>query len=254
MVGDWYYARNGSFEGPETASRLLELLNSGHIDKQTPIWRHGALDWEPLHSALRLADGTPPPIPGGWKPAFPQTAANEAQLGEQTAGNTKHATQTVVKGKKKSRGHWLLWWKVDQVELDKQVSQYDSLGILHSARGMSVLCLAFSSAITLVLVAVSSFGIDSSAYVDVTLFAFLALFIYLGHRWAMIAAMIFWTLEKGLIIVQGLGPVHTSAGIALGQLLWWSIYMHAFYFALRVEQQKRKNGITANANVLKRVR
>ena len=63
MEGDWYYVFNGGFEGPETATRLLELLDVGRITNQTPIWRQGAPDWEPLQAALGLSAGKPPPIP-----------------------------------------------------------------------------------------------------------------------------------------------------------------------------------------------
>jgi hypothetical protein len=67
----------------------------------------------------------------------------------------------------------------------------------------------------------------------------LSLFINLGHRWAMIGAMVLWTLEKTFVVLVGLGPAHRGAPLVVGQLIWWCIYMHAFYFALRIEQQRR---------------
>jgi hypothetical protein len=103
---------------------------------------------------------------------------------------------------------------------------------------LSVVCLLFSIVVTL---AVTLAGITGAeAYADVALMATLAAFIYRGHRWAMIAAMLLWTLEKGVIAVEGLGVGHLpSVGRLLSSLLWWAIYMHAFYLAYRVEQERR---------------
>jgi uncharacterized RDD family membrane protein YckC len=78
MEGDWYYVLNGGFEGPETASRLLELLDVGRVNQQTPIWRQGASDWEPLQAALGLSAGQPPPIPEAASAKAPETTAREA--------------------------------------------------------------------------------------------------------------------------------------------------------------------------------
>jgi hypothetical protein len=78
---------------------------------------------------------------------------------------------------------------------------------------------------------------DAYAAVDVIIMAVLAVFIYWGHRWAMFVAMVLWTLEKALsawvVIETGRG------GNVLLQVLWWCVYMHAFYLAVRVEQQRR---------------
>ncbi len=60
---EWHYVLSGKSEGPETEDRLLELLNSGKIDRKTPIWRRGADGWLPLEQALGLTTH-PPPVPG----------------------------------------------------------------------------------------------------------------------------------------------------------------------------------------------
>ncbi len=78
MEGEWYYVLNGGFEGPETASRLIELLDVGRISHQTPIWRQGASDWEPVQAALGLSAGQPPPVPEATRPHRPQTTARQA--------------------------------------------------------------------------------------------------------------------------------------------------------------------------------
>jgi hypothetical protein len=136
----------------------------------------------------------------------------------------------------KGKWSWILWWQVDAAELEKQVREHDTLKLWQSARGISVCCILLSIALTALFVALGVF--DAYAAVDVVIMAVLAVFIYRGHRWAMFVAMVLWTLEKALsawvVIESGRG------GNVLLQVLWWCIYMHAFYLALRVEQQRRK--------------
>lgn len=138
----------------------------------------------------------------------------------------------------KSRtSEWVLWWHIDPSELDEQIAAYGTLSIFKSARGISTLCLSFSAALTIAFVAFRV--VPASAYADVLLFFFLALFIYLGHRWAMIAAMLLWTAEKAIIAVSGLGSIHPNGGMLIGQFFWWTAYMHPFYLSFRVEQKRK---------------
>jgi hypothetical protein len=145
-------------------------------------------------------------------------------------------SQPNAASKKKRNWSWLLWWQLDSAELNRQVNQYDTLKFWQSARGISVCCLAFSIAVTAIFVATGTF--DNWVLVDAALMAALAAFIYFGHRWAMIAAMALWTFEKGVgasLVSQG---VHPSTLIM--QVIWWCIYMHAFFLSFRVEQERRK--------------
>jgi hypothetical protein len=140
---------------------------------------------------------------------------------------------------KKRRWAWLLWWEIDQLELEKQVTQYDILSPVRSIRGQSVGCLIFSILITGSFV---YFGVfDQSAYFDMSVMAVLAVFIYLGHRWALIAAMLLWTIEKLIGLTNGV----TQGSNLLMQVIWWCMYMHAFYFAFRVEQERKKRNAMA---------
>ena len=149
--------------------------------------------------------------------------------------------------KPKAKSQWILWWRVDEDDLQDQVTKYDTLGWFQSARKLSVICLLFSIAVTLIVTLFGALGAE--AYVDSALMAVLATFIYRGHRWAAIAAMVLWTLEKGVMAITGLNPNHPPSGVSLVvSLLWWAIYMHAFYLAFRVEQERRRlaaAGLTA---------
>jgi len=138
----------------------------------------------------------------------------------------------------KSRSNWLLWWQLDQNELRKQAAEYVTLKFWKSARAGAVLCLLISIGITSAAAYFGAMGVDASSFVDVGLMAFLATCIAFGHRWAMIVAMVYWTISKIFAIVS---VVQSGSGaVAITQIVWWAIYMHAFYFSFRVEQLRRK--------------
>jgi hypothetical protein len=141
------------------------------------------------------------------------------------------------------RWSWLLWWQIVPADLDLQVEEYETLGFFKSMRGISVCCLVFSMALTAALIA---WGVaDFWAIADIAIFVVLAAFIYFGHRWAMVGAMILWTVEKLTSIADGLEGA--QPGTLVGQVIWWCIFMHAFYFAFRVEQERRKRAGLAKA-------
>ena len=110
----------------------------------------------------------------------------------------------------KNRWGWILWWQIDPADLERQVAEYDSLGFFHSMRGLSVICLSLSVALTVTLIGFGALGLGASAFIDAAIMAILALFIYLGHRWASLAAMIIWTTEK--IEVAQSGDLAYSTG------------------------------------------
>jgi hypothetical protein len=137
---------------------------------------------------------------------------------------------------------WLLWWRLDQDELDKQIAEYQSLKITQSARGRSLLLLIFSSAITIVMV--MFFSWSSWAFIGVFMLLTLGFFIYKGHKWAMMGTMLLWSLEKIYAISEGLqnhSATHSSSTKLLIHLIVWAIYMHALYLALKVEMLRNKD-------------
>jgi hypothetical protein len=129
---------------------------------------------------------------------------------------------------------------IDEGELEEQVSEYSDLPIYVAARGLSLLLLLFSAATT---VAVIYFGqLEPIGLVDAAVMSALGLFIYFGHRWAMILIMVLWTLEKAVMIIEPLaaGTVGSPMSNPVTQIFWWAVYMHAFYLAFRVEQERRR--------------
>jgi hypothetical protein len=143
--------------------------------------------------------------------------------------------------KKRWDWDWIFWWKINQTELQDQVSQYHALGWSRSFRKLSVLCMAVSIVITVLMI---FFGASApSAYLDVAIMAVLAPFIYFGYRAAMVAAMVLWTFEKFAFFLPGFGGNLPNGGNLFTQIVWWCFYMHAFYFSFRVEQTRRKTSL-----------
>jgi hypothetical protein len=60
----WFYAQGGQRKGPVPPDKLHELLAAQTIDGDTPVWRKGLADWQPLRTTdlgAYLQD-TPPAI------------------------------------------------------------------------------------------------------------------------------------------------------------------------------------------------
>jgi hypothetical protein len=149
-------------------------------------------------------------------------------------------TQTVSQAAAKHRSHWFLWWKVDPAEIQQQVGEYHA-DRWTLARHVAAYCLLVSVAITTIFINVGL--MDSGAYFDAGIMLFLAACIFLGQRWAMIAAMLFWTFEK-VVGFTDFTQAHPPGGaFVISQLIWWATYMHAFWVAFRVEQERRKIGL-----------
>lgn len=135
-------------------------------------------------------------------------------------------------GKSNKRyGHWLFWWVLDENELQDQVDNYNNQKWYGSYRSIAALLLIFSAVLTIIMVSVGWVTQDST--IDVIAFLILALFIFRGHKWAMISAMLLWTFEKIYLIYIG-------SGAPIVQIIWWTIYMHAFFGAFKVELLRRK--------------
>jgi hypothetical protein len=136
--------------------------------------------------------------------------------------------------------HWLLWWRIDQEELDKQLVEYASLKITQSAKGQSFLLLIFSAFVTAILVVF--FNYDAQVISLFTL-VILGYFIYKGQQWAIVGAMILWTCERFYLIYEGIrahSGTHSSSPNLIIHWIWWGIYMRVFFLALKVERIRTK--------------
>ena len=147
--------------------------------------------------------------------------------------------------------HWrsLFWWEIWSEELEGQVENYDTLKITKSAKGLSSLFCIASSIITLIIVLATNIVNKPSGIVESILFLILGFLIYKGKRWAIIVVMFLWTLEKFIWVYEAI--IKSDYGYSLFiHILWWCLYMHVFYIALKVENLRKKRNIDALANTL----
>ena len=56
--------------------------------------------------------------------------------------------ESKIRAKRSRALNWVLWWMIDESELEEQVSEYSDLPIYVAARGLSLLLLLFSAAMT----------------------------------------------------------------------------------------------------------
>jgi hypothetical protein len=81
-------------------------------------------------------------------------------------------------------------------ELEEQVCGYNTLKIYQTHRGISAIMLITSAALTLLMIVIEM--VDYLSVVDIAISLILAGLLFKKYRWAIICAMLFWTLEKAL--------------------------------------------------------
>jgi lysylphosphatidylglycerol synthetase-like protein (DUF2156 family) len=145
----------------------------------------------------------------------------------------KQSNEPINEKKKNKAILWLLWWMLDKDVLDKQVEGYNNLSVGRASRKVAALLLIFSSIVTTVFVMFSVFSMY--ALIDVVLMLAIAFFVYRGHRWAMMLAMLYWTCAKLSMICTNFSVV-----TLLSSIVFWTIYMHVFYESFKVEQLRRE--------------
>jgi hypothetical protein len=141
---------------------------------------------------------------------------------------------------------WLLWWKTDPEVLSRQVDKYDTLKITQSARGLSfLLCILTFILGIAVYIKHPSLWLLIISTIPIPALGFL---VFRGQQWASIILMIWWTIEKFLaaynqilITNHAFNIVTTILFVGIPAYLFWSLYMHAFYVALKVANLRRKD-------------
>ena len=131
---------------------------------------------------------------------------------------------------------WLLWWRLDKDKVEWQAKNYAQLEFLDSSKALSLVLIVASAALSAIGLLRADAPTATVAAAYVALFVILGVFVYAGHRWAMVAAMVLWTLEKGLQFIAQ--PLSIFIGI-----FWWAIVTHAIYGALAVENLRRKSPV-----------
>ncbi len=133
----------------------------------------------------------------------------------------------------------LFKWKMNKKELQNQVENYNTLGLSQSVRKISGALLVLSAVLTFIFMILE--WTTEEVLLDVFLFLILAFFVYKGKKIAIIIAMIYWTIVKGIQFVEN------PEGIIV-TLIWWAVFMSVFWKAYQVEkareislEQKKEN-------------
>jgi len=136
--------------------------------------------------------------------------------------------------KKESIFYYFLWWKVDKEELDKQVREYSTLGILKSNKGIASLLTLGSTLITALF---AIFGIlPFSLIYGAIVYLPLAFFINKGKRWAMIIMMVLWSIEKGGSLIEYILTSQAKSISSVGLIIfWWVLFMKYLFGAYKVQ-------------------
>jgi hypothetical protein len=135
-----------------------------------------------------------------------------------------------TKKSKKSAFSFLLWWRTDPAEVEKQVAGYTTLRVWQSARGISALLCVFSAAVTMLLGNFIHLS-TGEIYAEVAIWSTVGILMYFGLRWAFILGMILWTIEKATMLFSG-------GAAPIVQIIWWAIYLNAFFLAFKVESRR----------------
>ncbi len=152
--------------------------------------------------------------------------------------------------------HWILWWKIDPVKLNRQAVDYASLGVIDSARGIGLLLALLNACAVLACGGMNFWGIlgheDAEFYaglIEAAAFLMLGCLVFRGYRQADLAMMAFYTIDRitGHVIAHSSRSYqqHAALWVCVG-LLAWAICMHAYYFAYRVEEKWNANAKPAS--------
>jgi hypothetical protein len=118
----------------------------------------------------------------------------------------------------------------DIAELDNQVSNYHSLGVLKSARGVAVIFLTLYEILTLIQAFLGA-RTFRDFFLYLIVYSFLAFNIYKGRRWSLITAILIWTVDSLYVFAV------TGEWL---RLVLWFIILAALIQAANVENMKLK--------------
>jgi len=133
----------------------------------------------------------------------------------------------------------LLSWRISKEELDKQVNQYFQLKSHQSFRGISTLILSFGLLVsTIISVFLSIPSID--ILFGVAIGAILIYFVYNGHRWAMVASILYFTANVLMSSFNRIinGTFSTTSLILIG--IVWLVVTGYLIKAIRIENYRTK--------------
>lgn len=138
---------------------------------------------------------------------------------------------------------YIFHWNLTPKELAKELKEYETLSFFKTARGLVIFILIFFFVLHLLaaLAGLLEYTKPQDVLLILIIFAPLAFFIKIGHRWAIVLLVIFWVLS---IIIGIYTYISNSIGIqpttVLTGLLWTFFILRTSYQALIVENARKK--------------
>ena len=125
---------------------------------------------------------------------------------------------------------------IDDEELKKQITNYNTLKINESYRGISALIILAISVMSIAMAYSLRDQLESvsSAIFGISVYLLVGYFVYKGSKKAMMIAMLLWTSDKLLFIFQ-------SGNLGVGLFVvffFWFVVIRFFWRALEVEKYK----------------
>jgi hypothetical protein len=140
--------------------------------------------------------------------------------------------------------------KLSENELKKQIENYDTLGILSSARKLAAISMIFISFVTLIMIITKI--IPAGAWFDVLFCLILSFFVYNGQKWAMLVNMIYWVAARLFSIVNILMHENNPGSVIPVIIFGWLFFV-IFYQAYQVEKEREKLLKTANIKSVNKI-
>ncbi len=128
-----------------------------------------------------------------------------------------------------------LWWKYSQENLHKQVNKYSTLSLIKSYRKVAGLLMFVPIALFALMGALGL--VEGIWWTPIVAYLPLVIFVYRGHRWAIVVSMIFITFDRvyELFLLVSEATSLTFLSRAIFILLIWSIFMFYLIGAYKVE-------------------
>jgi len=139
--------------------------------------------------------------------------------------------------------------KLNENELKKQIENYNTLGILSSARKLAAISMIFISFVN--LIGIITKIIPAGAWFDVLFCLILSVFVYNGQKWAMLVTMIYWVAAILFSIVNILMHENNTS-LVISVIIFGWLFFAIFYQAYQVEKEREKLLKTKNINMNKK--
>jgi len=135
-------------------------------------------------------------------------------------------------------------FKVDQVEMSKQIQEYSTLKLFQSYRKRAGIMLLIPLALVIVLTINGQYDLVKLA-INSIMWTTLIVFVSLGHRWAMLLGIIIFSLNSGFIIINDTLKKVTDETyqrnwvVLTIAILAWFFFVRLLYRAYLVEKHRK---------------